>query len=93
MKNWIASLEYAIIGMVVLRLLSGLFEMTAAFIMLKFNNVEKALQVNALLALVGPIILIVTMTIGLVGVSDKLPFSKLIIVGLGVFLIIFGLKR
>lgn len=93
MKDWISSIELALLGMIVLRLLSGTFELTAAFLMLKFNSIERALAINAILAVVGPIVLITTMAIGLIGIADKMPFSRLIIVGLGVFLILFGLKK
>jgi hypothetical protein len=93
MKDWIASIEIALIGMVVLRLMSGTFELTAAFLMLKFNSIERALTINAMLAVVGPIVLIISMTIGLIGIADKMPFSRLLIVGLGVFLILFGLRK
>ncbi|MDQ0257914.1 hypothetical protein J2S74_005377 [Evansella vedderi] len=93
MKEWIGSIELALISMVALRLLSGSFELTAAFLMLKFNSIERALAINALLAVVGPLVLILTMTIGLIGIADKMPFSRLLIVGLGVFLILFGLKK
>ncbi|OIJ16042.1 hypothetical protein BKP35_03410 [Anaerobacillus arseniciselenatis] len=93
MKNWIAALETAVLGMVILRLISGLIEITAATLMLKFNTVDKALMINAALAIVGPIILITTMSIGLIGMADKLSFSKLLLIGCGVLLILIGLRR
>ncbi|OIJ20296.1 hypothetical protein BKP45_09530 [Anaerobacillus alkalidiazotrophicus] len=93
MKNWMAAIETAVLGMVILRIISGLIEITAASIMLKFNTVDKALMVNAALAIVGPIILISTMSIGLIGLADKLSYSKLLLVGLGVLLILIGLRR
>ena len=92
MKTWFATLEVALIGMVLLRLLSGTFEITAAFLMLKFNSIEKALAINAVLAIVGPIILILTMTLGLIGIAGSLPFSKLFVIGIGVFLILAGIR-
>lgn len=93
MKNWIATIETAVLGMVILRMISGLIEITAASLMLKFNAVDKALMVNAALAVVGPLILITTMSIGLIGVADKLSFSKLLLIGCGVLLILIGLRR
>lgn len=93
MKNWIATIETAVLGMVVLRLISGIIEITAATLMLKFNAVNKALMINAALAIVGPIILITTMSIGLVGIADKLSFSKLLLVGVGVLFVLLGLRR
>ncbi|MBU9710182.1 YqhV family protein [Evansella tamaricis] len=93
MKEWLSTIEMTLIGMIILRLLSGSFEITAALLMLKFNSIEKALAINAILAIVGPLVLILTMTIGLVGIADKMPFSKLLMVGLGVLLILIGLRR
>ncbi|MGJ9383664.1 hypothetical protein CR203_19280 [Salipaludibacillus neizhouensis] len=92
MKTWLATIEVALIGMVLLRLLSGTFEITAALLMLKFNSIEKALAINAVLAIVGPLTLILTMSLGLIGVAGGLPFSKLFVIGIGVFLILAGLK-
>ena len=93
MKNWMAAIETAVLGMVILRLVSGLIEITAATLMLKFNAVDKAVMINAALAIVGPIILITTMSIGLIGMADKLSFSKLLLIGCGVLLILIGLRR
>lgn len=93
MKDWIANIETAVLGMVILRMISGVIEITGATLMLKFNTVDKALMVNAALAVFGPIILITTMSIGLIGVADKISFSKLLIIGCGVLLILIGLRR
>lgn len=93
MKNWLAAIETAVLGMVILRIISGLIEITAATLMLKFNAVDKAVMINATLAIVGPIILITTMSIGLIGMADKLSFSKLFLIGLGVLLILIGVKK
>lgn len=93
MKNWFEAVETAVLGMVVLRIISGLIEITAATLMLKYNAVDKALMVNAALAIVGPVILITTMSIGLIGMADKLSYSKLLLIGCGVLLILLGLRR
>lgn len=93
MKDWITTIETAVLGMVILRMISGVIEITAATLMLKFNAVDKALMINAALAVVGPIILITTMSIGLIGVAEKLSFSKLLLIGCGVILILIGLRR
>lgn len=93
MKDWLSTIETAVLSMVILRVISGMIEITAASVMLKFNAVDKALMVNATLAIIGPIILISTMTIGLVGMADKLNFGKLLLIGLGVLLILVGLRK
>ncbi|WP_078596716.1 YqhV family protein [Evansella clarkii] len=92
MKDWLSAFQAALLGMVLLRLLSGTFEITAALLMLKFNSIEKALAINAILAIVGPLTLILTMTLGLLGIASSMPAGKLIVIGLGVGLILLGLK-
>lgn len=84
--------EKAILGMALLRILSGSIEILVALWILKFNDVEKALVVNSSLALVGPIILMITTTIGLVGLSEKVSLTKLIWVFVGVACILYGIK-
>lgn len=82
-----------VLGMVSLRFLSGGVEMIAAFIMLKLNEVEKALMVNSALALVGPLVLITTTTIGLVGMADKLSASKLLWITVGIACLFIGIIK
>jgi hypothetical protein len=86
-------IEKAVLLMAFLRLISGSIEVFAAMLMLKFNDIEKALMVNTSLALVGPLVLIITTTIGLLGVSDKLSFSKIAFIFTGVALILIGIKK
>ncbi|WP_071459715.1 YqhV family protein [Bacillus massilinigeriensis] len=85
-------IEKAVLGMAFLRLLSGTIEVMAAFLMLKLNDVGKAMIVNGSLAFVGPVILILTTTIGLLGLADKIAFAKLFWVLLGVGCILYGVK-
>lgn len=88
----IAHIEKALLFMIVLRLIGGSIEVSAALLMLKFNDLEKAFYINTLLALVGPTILIVTTGIGLVGLADKIPLTKMICLFSGIVLILFSLK-
>lgn len=85
-------LEKAVLGMAFLRLLSGSIEIFAAILMLRFNSVEKALMINSSLALVGPIILILTTTIGLVGIVGEISVMKIVWILLGVAFILIGVK-
>ncbi|WP_071395142.1 YqhV family protein [Bacillus tuaregi] len=85
-------LEKAIIGMALLRMLSGSIEIFVAILFIKYNDIEKALMINSSLALIGPIILIVTTTIGLVGIADKISFVKLLWIFGGVACILYGVK-
>ncbi|AKF95288.1 YqhV family protein [Brevibacillus laterosporus] len=84
--------EKAIIGMASLRLLSGSMEIIVALLILKVNQVEKALIYNTGLALVGPLILLTTTTIGMVGISDKLSLTKILWIFIGVTCILIGVK-
>jgi hypothetical protein len=93
MKRWLPFIEPTVLSMAGMRLLSAAVEMIAALVMLLFNDVKKALAVNALLAVVGPTIFIVTMTIGLLSLSDELSFSKLGFIALGVILILIGIYK
>lgn len=84
--------EKAILGMAFLRIFSGTLEILVAIIILKLNNVEKALVVNSSLALIGPLILITTTSIGLIGMADKISFTKIIWVFIGIAFILYGVK-
>ncbi|NSL50376.1 YqhV family protein [Bacillus sp. P2(2020)] len=76
-----------------LRILSALIELSAAIAMLFLNDVKKALAVNAFLAMVGPTILITTMSIGLISLSDDLSVSKLVFIAIGVGFILYGIYK
>lgn len=86
-------LNKIVLGMATLRLMSGTLEIAAALLMMRFNNIEKALIVNSSLALVGPLVLIATTTIGLVGLSDKLSASKFAWVAIGVVCLMIGILK
>lgn len=82
-----------VLSMASLRVLSGATEMIAAVLMLRYMQVEKALLINSGLAFVGPLILLATTTIGLVGMADKLSAGKLLWILLGVTCIFFGILK
>lgn len=79
--------------MAMLRILSCIIEFTAAMLFLKFDSVEKALKINAVLALIGPTIMSLVMALGLVGMSGRVPTSKFIIIIAGVILIFWGVTK
>jgi hypothetical protein len=85
-------IEKYVLGMAMLRLISGMIEITAAMLMLKYNQVEKALVINSSLAIVGPIVLITTTSLGIIGIADKISFTKILWVLAGVGCIIYGIK-
>ncbi|MFC5651570.1 YqhV family protein [Paenibacillus solisilvae] len=82
-----------VMSMASLRVLSGTIEICAALLMLRLNELDRALLINSSLALVGPIILITTTTIGLVGMSDKLSMGKIAWVIGGVACILIGVIK
>ncbi|WP_314585255.1 YqhV family protein [Paenibacillus terrigena] len=86
-------LNKIVLSMATLRMISGSLEIIAALLMLRFNQVEKALIVNSSLALVGPLVLITTTTIGFVGVAEKFSWDKIGWVLLGISLILFGIFK
>ncbi|MDN3017004.1 YqhV family protein [Paenibacillus sp. BSR1-1] len=85
-------IEKAVLGMALLRIISGCIEISAAILMIKFNSVEKALIVNSSLALVGPLILILTTTIGTLSIVEKISYLKMLWIFLGVSFILIGVK-
>jgi putative exporter of polyketide antibiotics len=85
-------IEKAILGMALLRILSGSIEIFVAFMILKYNDVEKALVLNSSLALIGPLILIITTSIGLFGMAEKINFTKIIWIFAGVGCILYGVR-
>ncbi|GAC43042.1 YqhV family protein [Paenibacillus popilliae] len=87
------SVDKFVASMSGLRIMSGCLEITAALIMLKLNEPVKALAVNSLLAIIGPLILIATTTIGLIGIADKLNWSKLVWIAVGVSCLLIGVLK
>ncbi|TYP77878.1 YqhV family protein [Paenibacillus methanolicus] len=82
-----------VLSMATLRIISGSIEICAALLMLRLNQIDKALVVNSSLAFVGPLILIATTTIGLVGMSDKLSMTKLAWIGAGIACLMIGILK
>lgn len=80
-------------GMALTRLISACIELTGAYLMWRAGRVDAAMRVNAYLGLVGPLVLITVTTIGIVGLAGKgLPVSKIVLILMGVYLIIFGTR-
>lgn len=77
-------------SMAVMRIISSLIELTAAFLFLKSKSVETALRINAVLGLIGPIIFMGVSLLGITGLSGKVSLAKLIIILAGVLLVLIG---
>ncbi|SPU20738.1 sporulation protein YqhV [Niallia circulans] len=91
--NMFVAIKWALLVMVGLRLLSGLIEISAALLMLKYNSIERAVAINAVLAIVGPSIFLLSIAIGLISIADKLSPSKLVFIATGVALILIGIRK
>ncbi|CAM4508124.1 MAG: YqhV family protein [Paenibacillus macerans] len=86
-------LDKFVVSMATLRMFSGTVEILAALLMLKLGRVDKALAVNSALAFVGPTVLLVTTSIGLAGIADKLSWGKMIWIGCGVACLLIGILK
>lgn len=87
------SINSTVLTMAGLRVLSSLIELSAAIIMLLTNDIRKAVVVNSILAIVGPLIFIITMTIGIYQIAGQLSYAKLILIFAGVVLILAGVHK
>lgn len=81
-----------VLSMALLRFLSSSIEFTAAMLMLYFNRVDMAFKINAVLAMVGPTVLICVTTLGLVGLAGKVSLPGMVSIVTGVFLIFLGIR-
>lgn len=77
-------------GMVALRLISSMVELTGALLMWRSGSVRGAFQVNATLGLLGPIILLLVSSLGIAGLAGQISPWKLALVIAGVMLIFAG---
>jgi hypothetical protein len=78
--------------MAFIRLLSGAIEVSAALIMLRLANLRSAVRINAVLGLIGPIILLSASLAGIAGMAGRVQTPKLLMIVLGVALILFGTR-
>lgn len=82
-----------VFSMAALRLLSSSIEFTAALLMLRYNDVETAFKINALLAMVGPTVMITVTSLGLVGLAGRVSTQGLVSIAMGAALILYGVRR
>lgn len=93
MRKSLLTFDQTVLSMAGIRVFSGLLEITAAIIMLSLNDVKKAIVVNSMLAVVGPLIFISTMMIGLISMANEISLSKLIYIGIGAGFILYGIYK
>lgn len=86
-------MDKIVLGMAALRFLSAGIEFTAASLMLHFGRVETAFKINALLAVVGPTVMVSVTALGLVGLASKMSPAGMLYVVTGVGFIFLGLRH
>lgn len=79
-----------VLQMAFLRIFAGSIEVMAAFLMIYFNRIETSLQINSILALIGPLIMLSVTTVGLVGLAGQVSLTKLVVILFGACCIIFA---
>lgn len=88
-----AVIDKVVFGMAGIRVLSAIIEFSAAMLMLKYGRVETALKINAVLALVGPTVLLTVTALGLIGLAGKVSPLGMVTIMAGVSLIFIGLHK
>lgn len=83
----------ALNNMAAIRIISGILEITVAFIFLKIGRVDSALRMNAFLGLIGPLVFIAVSVLGIVAIAVRLPWYKVFIISLGIILVLVGTKN
>ncbi len=81
-----------LLGIVMLRLLSGGMEIIAAIFIFRCNSLDQALKINTLLASIGPLIFLGAMYLGLTGLAEKMSYHRLAFIYAGAGLIFWGLR-
>ncbi|MCA0171114.1 DUF2619 domain-containing protein [Bacillus sp. RAR_GA_16] len=81
---------HSVLVMGLLRLLSGVIELISAILILIIHDLKTAMIINAALAIVGPVILVTTMTVGLIGLAGDLSILKILLILVGVGFILIG---
>ncbi|WP_438314272.1 YqhV family protein [Sporosarcina sp. FA9] len=85
-------IEKALLTIIILRIFSGSIDITAAMLMYRFNDLEKAFYINTLLALVGPVVLIITTGVALFGLAEKISVIRMVFLFSGIIFILISLK-
>ncbi len=84
--------DKVVYAMASVRFVSSLLELTGAILMLRLGTAERALQVNSLLALTGPVILVTVTMLGIAGLSDSISWWRIVVILVGVGCILLGAK-
>ncbi|HHX02583.1 MAG TPA: YqhV family protein [Firmicutes bacterium] len=86
-------LEYrTVLSMAAMRFLAGAIEITAALLMLRLAKVQAAMKINAVLGMIGPTVLMIVSSLGLIGLSQQISYARMLIIAAGVLLIFYGTR-
>ncbi len=80
-------------NMALVRVISGLLEISVAVIFLKLGKVQSALRLNTFLGLIGPLVFLVVSALGIAAIAVKLSWPKIILISLGIILVLIGTKN
>ena len=83
-------MDTILISMFVMRLISSLIEFCGALLFLKFNSVETALRINAILGLIGPLFFSFISFVGLYSLAGRISLIKFLLIFTGILLVIIG---
>jgi hypothetical protein len=81
-----------LLGMCLLRVLSGCIELSAAMLMWHFGSIPVALRINGVLGVCGPLVLLLATGLGLSSLAGQVPPSRLLLILAGVSLIFLGTR-
>ena len=73
------------------RLISASIELTAAYLMVR-SSLPRAVSINAVLGLAGPVIFTVVSALGIVGLAGRISPLRLIVVSIGVALVLLSTR-
>ena len=86
-------MDKMVLGMGLLRMISGSIEVMAAICIIYFGTLERAMLINAGLAVLGPTVLITVTSIGLLGLAGKISLFKFAFIVAGATLIVIGVLK
>jgi hypothetical protein len=79
-------------NMALIRVISGLLEISVAIIFLRIGKVESALRLNTFLGLAGPLVFLTVSILGIAAIAVKLSWLKIGLICLGIILVLIGTK-
>lgn len=91
MFDFFSSNQY-VTSMAAMRVIGAVVELIGAAAMLLSGRVNDAIRINALLGLVGPIVLVLVALVGVSGMAEHISWFNLLLIFAGIFLILAGAR-